>query len=99
LRHIERPGWAAPTQAGFLENRCIRVLSRYRVLFSVPGFSRLLVSSVFGRLPSGMFSLAILLFVRERTDSFLVAGLAVGAFTLAGAVMAPVQGGIVDRLG
>jgi MFS family permease len=75
------------------------VFSRYRALFSVPGFTRLLVSSVVGRLPSGMFSLAILLFVRERTGSFLAAGFAVGAFTLAGALMSPVQGAAVDRLG
>ena len=75
------------------------VFSRYRALFSVPGFTRLLVSSVVGRLPSGMFSLAILLYVRERTGSFLVAGLAVGAFTLAGALVSPVQGAAVDRLG
>jgi MFS family permease len=75
------------------------VLSRYRALFSVPGFARLLVSSVVGRLPSGMFSLAILLFVREQTGSFLAAGFAVGAFTLAGALMSPVQGAAVDRLG
>jgi predicted MFS family arabinose efflux permease len=75
------------------------VLSRYRALFSVSGFARLLVSSVVGRLPSGMFSLAILLFVRERTGSFLVAGLAVGAFTLVGAIVSPVQGAAVDRLG
>jgi MFS family permease len=46
-----------------------------------------------------MFSLAILLFVRERTGSFLAAGFAVGAFTLAGALMSPVQGATVDRLG
>lgn len=46
-----------------------------------------------------MFSLAILLFVRERTGSFLEAGFAVGAFTLAGALMSPVQGAAVDRLG
>jgi MFS family permease len=75
------------------------VFSRYRDLFSVRGFARLLVSSVVGRLPSGMFSLAILLFVRERTGSFLVAGLAVGAFTLVGAIVSPVQGAAVDRLG
>jgi MFS family permease len=46
-----------------------------------------------------MFSLAILLFVREQTGSFLAAGFAVGAFTLAGALMSPVQGAAVDRLG
>jgi hypothetical protein len=68
-------------------------------LFSVPGFARLLVSSVLGRMPSGMFSLAILLFVRAQTGSFLPAGLAVGAFTLSGAIMSPLLGGLVDRLG
>jgi MFS family permease len=75
------------------------VISRYRVLFSVPGFARVLISSVLGRLPSGMFSLAILLFVHSQTGSFLPAGLAVGAFTLSGALLSPVQGGLVDRLG
>ncbi len=46
-----------------------------------------------------MFSLAILLFVHEQSGSFLAAGLAVGAFTLASAVVSPVQGAAVDRLG
>ncbi len=75
------------------------MIARYRALLSVPGFSRLLVSSVLGRLPSGMFSLAILLFVRAHTGSFLLAGLAVGAFTLAGAGVGPALGALVDRVG
>jgi predicted MFS family arabinose efflux permease len=75
------------------------VVARYRSLLTVPGFTRLLVSSIVGRLPSGMFSLAILLFVREQTGSFLVAGLTVGAFTLAGAMMSPLVGAVVDRRG
>ncbi|HTD08020.1 MAG TPA: MFS transporter [Solirubrobacteraceae bacterium] len=75
------------------------MITRYRALFSIPGFTRLLVSSVLGRLPSGMFSLAILLFVRGRTDSFLAAGVAVGAFSLAGALAGPLLGALVDRIG
>ena len=75
------------------------MISRYRVLFTVPGFTRLLASSVLGRLPSGMFSLAILLFVRAQTGSFLTAGVAVGVFTLAGAAVSPLQGALVDRFG
>ncbi len=75
------------------------MIARYRALFSVPGFSRLLVSSVLGRLPSGMFSLAILLFVHGRTGSFLAAGMAVGAFTLAGSLVGPQMGALVDRRG
>jgi MFS family permease len=75
------------------------VISRYRALFAVPGFTRLLLSSVLGRLPSGMFSLALLLFVHARTGSFLAAGVAVGAFSLAGAALGPLLGALVDRVG
>ena len=75
------------------------MIARYRALFSTPGVGRLLVSSVVGRLPSGMFSLAILLFVHGSTDSFLAAGVAVGAFSLAGALIGPLLGAQVDRHG
>jgi MFS family permease len=75
------------------------VIGRYRALFSAPGFGRLLASSILGRLPSGMFSLALLLFVRARTDSFLAAGVAVAAFSLAGAGIGPLLGALVDRVG
>jgi MFS family permease len=75
------------------------VSARYRALFSVEGYTRLLVSSLLGRLPSGMFSLSILLLVDTRTHSFLDAGLAVGAFTLTGAAGGPFLGALVDRVG
>ena len=75
------------------------MIARYRALFSVPGVSRLLVSSVVGRLPVGMFSLAILLFVHGKTGSFLAAGVAVGAFSLASALIGPLLGALVDRHG
>ncbi len=75
------------------------MIARYRALFSAPGVGRLLVSSILGRLPVGMFSLAILLFVDGRTGSFLAAGVAVGAFSLAGALVGPLLGALVDRHG
>ena len=75
------------------------MIARYRALFSAPGVGRLLVSSILGRLPAGMFSLAILLFVQGRTGSFLAAGVAVGAFSLAGALVGPLLGALVDRHG
>lgn len=59
----------------------------------------MLASALFGRLPQGMASLAILLLVRETTHSYAAAGLAVGAYTLANAVCAPIQGRLVDRFG
>jgi MFS family permease len=68
-------------------------------VLSVAGAPRLLVTSVLARLPLGMNALAILLLVRERTGSFASAGLTVGAFALAGAAAAPVQGALADRHG
>jgi MFS family permease len=46
-----------------------------------------------------MCSLAVLLFVRGQSGSFLIAGLALGGFTLTGAAVAPLQGVLIDRLG
>jgi len=75
------------------------VIRRYGALLTVPGLTRLLVSSLLARLPSGMYSLAVLLLVHASTGSFLAAGLAVGAFTLAGAAGGPALGALVDRVG
>jgi MFS family permease len=76
-----------------------RLSARYREFLSLPGTSRLLVSSLAARLPLGMTSVAILLLVRLQTGSFATAGIAVGAFTLANAATSPAQGILVDRLG
>ncbi|MGH2831996.1 MAG: MFS transporter, partial [Solirubrobacteraceae bacterium] len=73
--------------------------SDYRSLLAVGEVRRLLLSSVLARLPLGICSLAILLFVRAQTGSFLLGGLAIGAYTLLSAAMAPLQGVLIDRLG
>jgi predicted MFS family arabinose efflux permease len=70
-----------------------------RAFLARPGAGPLLASSLLARLPLGMCSLAILLLVHQQTGSFADAGLAVGAFTVAGAVVAPLQGTLVDRHG
>jgi MFS family permease len=46
-----------------------------------------------------MASLAILLLIRGTTHSYAAAGLAVGAYALANAACAPLQGRLVDRFG
>jgi MFS family permease len=73
--------------------------ARYRAVLAAPGAPYLLATSVLARLPLGMVSLAALLLLRERTGSFAAAGAGVGAFSLAQAAVAPVQGALVDRLG
>ena len=75
------------------------MLAPYRSVISIDGSPRLLASALVGRLPQGMSSLAILLLVRATTHSYAAAGAAVGAYALASAVMAPVQGRLVDRFG
>jgi MFS family permease len=68
-----------------------------RALLRRGGFSRLLAVSLLARLPSGMLSLAVVLTVHGRTGSFLTAGLAAAALTLAGALAGPVLAAIADR--
>ena len=90
-----RPRWGGPRGWRSLGP----VLAPYRMVLSVPGSRRLLATALVGRLPQGMSSLAILLLVRGTTHSYAAAGAAVGAYALASAAAAPVQGRLVDRFG
>jgi MFS family permease len=71
----------------------------YSRLLRPPGARRLVVAALLGRLPIGIFSLAIVLVVRARTGSFAQAGIATAAFAIGAGVVAPLQGRLVDRLG
>jgi MFS family permease len=75
------------------------MVSKYRSVLSVPGSLALILSALVGRLPLGMSSLAMLLLVRETHHSYAVAGLVIGAYALASAAAAPVQGRLVDGFG
>jgi MFS family permease len=75
------------------------MVQRYRAVLSAPDFTRVFATALFGRLPQGMLSLAILLLVRSHTGSYAAAGVAVGAYALATAGCAPIQGRLVDRFG
>jgi len=75
------------------------MLAAYRRFLAIPGARRLLLSAVVTRMPNGMVTLSVLLLLRQRTGSFALAGVAVGAFALSNAAMSPLQGILVDRLG
>jgi MFS family permease len=75
------------------------MVANYRGVLSVPGAYRLMSTALAARLPQAMAPLAVLLLVRGATHSYAAAGLAVGAYALANATCAPVQGRLVDRLG
>jgi MFS family permease len=64
-----------------------------------PGVPRLVVSVLIGRVPIGIFSLAIVLLVRQETHSFAQAGAASAAWALGAGIVAPLQGRLVDRFG
>lgn len=72
---------------------------RYQALMRPPGVPRLVASVLIGRLPIGIFSLAIVLLVREQTHSFAQAGAVSAAWALGAGIVAPLQGRLVDRLG
>jgi MFS family permease len=72
---------------------------RYVALLSLPAARRPVLASAAGSLPIGMLGLAILLLARDAAGSYAEAGRVVGAFGLANAGGAVVQGRLMDRLG
>src|SRR3954447_99555 len=59
----------------------------------------LYLSMLLARLPIGLNALATVLFLRERTGSFAIAGAAAGGFALGSAIGAPFTARVVDRFG
>jgi MFS family permease len=74
-------------------------LGLYRRLLRTPQLRPLIAFSFAGRLPIGILSLALVLFMRDQTGSFATAGGVAAAFAFSGGLCAPIQGRLVDRLG
>ncbi len=72
---------------------------RYARVLRAPDVARLLGAAVLARMPIGIDSLAMVLFVRAETGSFAVAGLVAAAFGLASGTSSPIQGRLIDRHG
>jgi MFS family permease len=68
-------------------------------LLRVPGFARLFVASMAGRLPASALGLVFILRTRELTGSYAAGGAVAAAYALANGVTAPVLGRLVDRRG
>jgi len=71
----------------------------YTRILRRPGIALIVAATLLGRLPIGISSLAILLYVQEVTGSFASAGVATGLLALGSAAGAPLQGRLVDRRG
>ncbi|HEX8078844.1 MAG TPA: MFS transporter [Jatrophihabitans sp.] len=74
-------------------------LSSYRVCLSQPYAVALISSNLLGRIPNGMATLAIVLFLRASGRSFAEVGVVIASFGLASAVGGPVLGRAIDRAG
>jgi MFS family permease len=75
------------------------VIGRYAGVLRAPDLVRLMGAAVLARMPIGIDSLAIVLFVRGETGSFASAGLTAAAFGLGSGVTSPGQGRLIDRHG
>jgi MFS family permease len=74
-------------------------LRRYAAVLATPQMARLYAAAFVGRLPVGMYSLAIVLFLSKETGSYAVAGAATGAFAVSSGGSAPFLGRLMDRIG
>ena len=72
---------------------------RYLQLLRVPGIGRAAAASLPGRLPIGMASLALLLYVQKQSGSFAHAGTIAACYVLGLGVFAPILGRGIDRFG
>jgi predicted MFS family arabinose efflux permease len=77
----------------------IGVLQRYADLLRVPGVAHTIWVSLPGRLPIGMASLAMLLYVQNHSGSFAHAGTVAACYVLGLGVFAPFLGRLMDRFG
>jgi len=68
-------------------------------LLAVPGFARLFVASMAGRLPASALGLVLILRTRELTGSYAAGGAVAAAWALANGTTAPVLGRLIDRRG
>jgi MFS family permease len=75
------------------------VPERFAGVLRAPDVVRLLFAAVLARMPIGIDSLAMVLFVRAETGSFASAGLVAAAFGLGSGITSPLQGRLIDRRG
>jgi MFS family permease len=74
-------------------------VKRYAEILRSPHVAALVFSTLLARLPIGINALAIVLYLREQTGSFAIAGAVSGSLAAGSGFGAPVQGRLVDRLG
>jgi len=74
-------------------------MRRYGEVLRVPHVGALVFATLLARFPIGINALAVVLYLRESTGSFAVAGAVAGSLAAGSGIGAPVQGRLVDRFG
>jgi MFS family permease len=75
------------------------VTARYADVLRAPHVASLLAAALVARLPIAVESLATVLFLREETGSFAVAGGVAGALVVGSGIGSPVVSRLIDRVG
>jgi MFS family permease len=73
--------------------------ARYARILRTPHVLRLMAAALVARMPIGIDSIAIVLFLRQQTGSYAAAGVVSAAFALGGGAGAPLLGRLIDRFG
>jgi len=71
----------------------------YAALMRAPGFARLYVSMLLGRLAGGMLAITLILFVLSRYHSPQLAGITAFLAIFPGLLISPIAGALLDRRG
>ena len=74
-------------------------MKRYAEVLRVPHVAPLIAATLLARFPIGINALALILYLREETGSFAVAGVVAGGLAAGSGIGAPVQGRLVDGFG
>ena len=74
-------------------------MKRYAEVLRVPHVATLIAATLLARFPIGINALALILYLRDETGSFAVAGVVAGGLAAGAGIGAPVQGRLVDRFG
>jgi MFS family permease len=73
--------------------------SPYARVLRAPSVAPMVAAALLARMPFGILGLALILFIREQTGSFTVAGAVSGVYALAAAASSPLLGRLFDRIG
>jgi len=73
--------------------------SSYRSLFNLNGAKNLIFYGYLGRAPYAMLQVGMVIFGNFKTDSYAVGGAMAAGFSISNALIQPVNGRLVDKLG